>query len=575
MTKKNRDYSFFLTIACIFMAVLSFYLIFSRGGVTLFAAILLALSAAILTNLFLTNWRKIIESLKFKQTRYALSFVLTLLITAGICIFVYLISLNNDSQIDTTPNKKFSLSPQTIQILENLKTDVTVYGFYGTYEDRFTLSRQGMDDILEQYTLYGNKFRYRLYNINKEPDIAQKYKISIPGQMIVTSMNGKGTDGKPEEKTELVAEISEEKITNAIIRVSREKAKKIYFLTGHGEHELISQQAAGLALLDLYLKNQLFETLPLNLSLADGIIPTDCDLLIIAGLKADLFPKEWKGILDYIKRGGNVLLLINPGYVDKSVKYFETLGVKIGRNIIVLDNLSQLNYMLGNMYSVVTTNYGDTEITKGFNFQTFFPTARTVEPVEKMPDGITANNLVSSEASCHTEKVEVQPYSNQMIRSGVSEKTGPVPIGVMLEINTDKWTPPVVKLDKQITGAIPTENIDEQEKRNEAPETDNFSGSKSPEAKLIIIGDSDFIINNHFAEVKGNVDFALNTIAWLTDEGDLISIRPNPNEGTLVVLSEKAKSDLFWIPVIIIPVLILMLGGSVRHFRKKRHSTEG
>jgi hypothetical protein len=535
------------------------------GSLQLRTAVFLVLAVAIGMYFLLNNLRLVFDILHRRWIRYALNFFLFTVIMLSIFVFVYLLALNNDAQIDVTANARYSLSAQTIKVLKNLKEDIEVYGFYGTYQKRYTMGRQQMDDLLEQFTLYGGKFSYKLYNINKEPEFAEKYKVTVPGTLIVT--NGR--------KEEVVSDLSEEKVANAVIRVSRESGKKVYYLSGHGERSDTVTDGSGIYYLNQQLKNMNYKTETLKLSLTGGRVPDDCDLLIVAGLRADLFPLELKGIFDYIKRGGSLYVMLDPGMAPRTASDLDRLGVKIGRNIIVVNSVSELDFITGNIYTPITDNYGNSKITREFNLDTIYDKARSVETADKMPDGVKGNILVSTIENTHSEILSVDALSGMMKRSGKTEKNGPVSIGVTLEINTGKWTEPEIKLDDQEKSRLNTENISlEKKEKKISPEMDTTVSSKDARestAKIVIMGDSDFAMDYIFGSRRGNYDFVLNTIAWLTEQEDLISIRPPHLEGTPIFLSDAEAKNILWVNVIIMPLAILIVGFLVLRSRKHRY----
>jgi len=555
-----------LILGFIAAAMISFTLRDLIGGsLQLRTAVFLGLAVAIGIYFLLKNLRSVSDILRRRWIRYALNFFLLTVIMLGIFVFIYLLALNNDGQIDVTANARYSLSDQTIKVLKNLKEDVVVYGFYGTYQKRYTLGRQQMDDLLEQFTLHGGKFSYKLYNINKEPEIAEKYKVTVPGTLIVTS-------GKKEE---IVSDLSEEKVTNAVIRVSRESGKKVYYLSGHGERSDNVTDGSGIYYLDQQLRNMNYKTETLKLSLTGGRVPDDCDLLIIAGLREDLFPLELKGIFDYIKRGGSLYVMLDPGMAPRTASDLDKLGVRIGRNIVVVNSVNELDFVTGNIYTPITNNYGNSKITREFNLDTIYDKARTVDTAAKMPEGVTGNILVSTIENTRSEILSVDALSGMMKRSGKTEKNGPVSLGVALEINTGKWTQPEIKLDDQEKSRLKTENIGVEKK--DLKNSPDMSITASPEdakngkARVVIMGDSDFAMDYIFGSRRGNYDFVLNTIAWLTEEEDLISVRPPHLEGTPIFLSDTEAKNILWVNVIIAPLAILILGFLILRSRSHRY----
>jgi len=89
------------------------------------------------------------------------------------------------------------------------------------------------------------------------------------------------------------------------------------------------------------------------------------------------------------------------------------------------------------------------------------------------------------------------------------------------------------------------------EKKNEK------GGGKN--SKMAVFGDSDFA-NNSYLNILGNRDLFLNTLNWLAEEEGLISIRPRDTDYNPVILSRAMGKVIFFVPVVIIPAMILVSG---------------
>ena len=117
----------------------------------------------------------------------------------------------------------------------------------------------------------------------------------------------------------------EEAITNAILKVTREKNKAVYFLSGHNERDINdSQDGKGFAVAKKAIETQNYEVKDLNLAEKPSI-PDDCAVLIIAGPKVSLLPTESAVINQYVDAGGKILLMVdpdvNPGMGDELKKW--------------------------------------------------------------------------------------------------------------------------------------------------------------------------------------------------------------------------------------------------------------
>jgi hypothetical protein len=100
---------------------------------------------------------------------------------------------------------------------------------------------------------------------------------------------------------------------------------------------------------------------------------------------------------------------------------------------------------------------------------------------------------------------------------------------------------------------------------------------KEKEGKLVVIGDSDFV-NNFYARVPGNVDFFMNTVGWMLDRQELISVGrtanvpqskrvSTPQQG--LYLSADQSHTFFWVMVVLEPALVLLIGLAVFIRRRK------
>jgi ABC-type uncharacterized transport system involved in gliding motility auxiliary subunit len=109
------------------------------------------------------------------------------------------------------------------------------------------------------------------------------------------------------------------------------------------------------------------------------------------------------------------------------------------------------------------------------------------------------------------------------------------------------------------------------------PSNDSIGGSKQGKdveskkiyAKIVVFGDSDFV-NNTNINLAGNKDFFLNAANWLAEEADMISIRRKEPDATPVILTASQGRLIFWLPVIIIPSLVLVTGIGILTRRRQK-----
>jgi ABC-2 type transport system permease protein len=83
----------------------------------------------------------------------------------------------------------------------------------------------------------------------------------------------------------------------------------------------------------------------------------------------------------------------------------------------------------------------------------------------------------------------------------------------------------------------------------------------------VVFGDADFV-SNKFVSLAGNRELITNTINYLVGRKDLITIPEKERPTDQLMLSRNQGLLLFWIPVVVIPLLIIVLGVVV--WRKRR-----
>jgi len=102
-------------------------------------------------------------------------------------------------------------------------------------------------------------------------------------------------------------------------------------------------------------------------------------------------------------------------------------------------------------------------------------------------------------------------------------------------------------------------------KGEESREADKITG----EGKLAVFGDADFV-SNKFISLAGNNELITNTMNYLVGRKDLITIPEKERPADHLMLTRNQGLLLFWIPVVLIPLLVIVLGVAVWRRRRSR-----
>lgn len=102
--------------------------------------------------------------------------------------------------------------------------------------------------------------------------------------------------------------------------------------------------------------------------------------------------------------------------------------------------------------------------------------------------------------------------------------------------------------------------------------TDTLIGDsgQTRDARVVVVGDSDFASNGQVAAIPGNLNFLLNVMAWLTENEELIAIRPSGKQDPPVILSDSDQRAIVWVAVLG-AVQTVIAAGFVVHLLRRKH----
>jgi ABC-type uncharacterized transport system involved in gliding motility auxiliary subunit len=454
-----------------------------------------------------------------RSTKYALNTAIMSLVFALIIGMVAVMSIKYKIRVDLTKDARYTLSDQTIKIIKSLKQDLEAIAFYRSDER----TRQAMHDLLQEYSYYSPKFNVRFVDPDRNPTEAVKYRITSYRTTLL----------KYGDKEEIIGTESENRITNAMIRLLSEEKKVIYFTKGHGEKRIDSKAGDGYNLVVEAIKRENHEVRDLLLMKATKV-PDDAAVLVISGPGTNFLESELNKISDYVKQGGRVLFMLDPGGANGLIEYLSQYGFEVGRDLII-DKLSQV-YGANYLTPVVVQYHANHPITRGFELATFFPAARSVHIKEELSKG----RYDLAKTSDKSWAVTGELTEEQLTFDADKHKRGPISLA-----------------------AVAAVEVVIEEKKTEAGEE-----SLKKWGKIVVLGDSDLVSNTHL-KLAGNKDFFLNTLNWLAEENVLISVRRKEPGLTPLMMTASQGKLVFWLSMVIVPSLVLVVGIGVTARRRR------
>lgn len=465
--------------------------------------------------------------------------VVTVLGLLGVLfIMVNFIASRRYARWDCSRGQLTALSEKTAQTLKTLTEPLTITVFYQPNHPLYELIR----DQLKEYERASPEVKVEY--VDPDQDIARAQQLVREFEINVTSPEAlnqviftSGTRHKYLSDTELAefdysaaglgggprikAFKGEEAFTGAIISVTQTASPLVWCTDGHGEKSLDAQEPFGLSDLKRALEQQNMAVKTASL-LSQESIPADVRLVVIPGPTHRFTDVEVGFLQTYLERGGSCLLLVDP-LADTGLEGFlERWGVSLKPDVVV-DPSRKLPFVsAANLLVMTYTQHPIVE--KMRTLITLFPLARSVQPVTPTPDGVTVSPLaLTSEDGWGETQTGVETFQ---FNEGEDLK-GPVSIAVAAE---------------RLPATLPEQ-----------------AGSPPLRTRLVVIGDSDFVINAQLGNA-GNKDFLLGAVHWLIEQEQLIGISPKTLESIKLTLTGGQLTGIFWLSFLVLPLACILLG---------------
>ena len=448
--------------------------------------------------------------LKARQTKYAAYAATYILVVIAAVVIVNVLANRFNKTYDTTSNKRYSLSDQTVKIVKGLKQNATI-----TYFDQSTQFHRGKD-LLDQYANLSSKVQVRYVDPDKDPQAAQEAGIRNFGTAVVQI-------GARKEEAKAM---SEEGVTGAFIRDLKNTTRTVCFAAGSGEHQLDSGDRDGLSRFKDLLAKDGYESRGIDL-LQKAEVPSDCTSLVLAGPTRDYERPEVEAIKRYVENGGRALFMMGAplrlGHSEIAdnetlASVLESWGVTLNRDLILdLNPIGQV-VGLGPQVALVTSYTSHPIVSEMKGTATGFPLSRSMDvkgtaktSVEKLFD---SSNSSLATANLSSAAINVNDPKN---------RKGPLTLAAAGTYST---------------------------------------GKENSQGRFAVVGSSAWATNG-FIRFNGNSDLALNTINWLSSDEDLISIRPKAEEDRRLTMT---RSQLNWVRLtsqFFLPLIVLVVGVGV------------
>lgn len=449
------------------------------------------------------------------QLRLAnLSFVVLLLAVVGLLLWL---SRSYHVRVDLTQSSRHSLSEASVAVLARLPEPLKVTAFASQRGELRTVLR----DFLAKYQRHKPDITLEFVDPDSQPERVRAAGVQFDGELLLEY-------GEARE-TVAPTKLNEENFTNALTRLGRRAERWVVFLSGHGERSPERQANFDLSNWAAHLGKRGFKTR--TLALGDHPqIPQNTSVLVIAGPRTQLLPGEVKELEAYLKRGGNLLWLHDPGPLYGLTRIGEALGVEFQPGVLI-DPASAA--ITGQADVIVVAKYGNHPVVRGFADLTVFPHAAGIS-VQKR-EGWTSSVLLDTRNSAWSE---TGPMQGEIRFDKGKDIPGPLALGVALTREIEAVEPGADKAARR-------------------------------EQRVAVIGDGDFLANS-FLENAGNLQLGMSLVNWLARDDAYVSIPVKTARDRALNLTRNAQIAIAGGFLILLPLALGASGLVIWLRRRKR-----
>jgi hypothetical protein len=483
----------------------------------------------------LMNPQGIIDIVSGKGTRTILSTVLLLALGFGIIVALNIIygeivkrAPSPILRTDLTEGQQNSLSPQSIRVAQELTGTVTAYGFFGTTGTEISQQRDA-ENLLKEYQKYSNKLKVEF--VNPDVALAQANRYGLTRYDVVVFDNG--------VRHETADSTSEENFTGALLRLRSNTQKTVAILNVPSILDFggTSQQAVAATLARKGLDTENYVVLPTyNLVVSPTISVTDVNVMIVPPSPENqpLPDNAVRALSDYLDHGGHVLLIGDPLAAPLPSALLQKYGLSEARGIIVDQDR---NSLWGNSPTqLVALTYPSSTITRDMNnVPTIYGAAEPIVVATTTITGFTTTPYIQSSSTAQYAVLQADASGNQsQLALDPNGPQAPMNIGVTVE--------------------------------QTVADTGNFTSTETTKpqvTRLAVLGDYDMLSDQLISQAPGNLDMFNNTVNWLSQSEERISVRPKDTTPRQLTMTEQQQSLIAWSTIVFLPVLVLLGGGLV------------
>lgn len=493
------------------------------------------------------------------------SILVQLLIFIAIVAVVNLISSKLFFRLDFTADKRYTLSEATKGVLDDLDDVVTIKAYFSEDLPTQLLStRKDFQDLLIEYENRSNgNLVFEFINPN-ETEFTETEAQQAGINPVMINVTERDQVQQMRAYLGAIIEVGDHKdiipviqpgnameydLTIALKKITLTDKSKVAFLQGHGEPTInaIAQLMQQLQIL--------YDVEPLTLS-DTGAVPSYYKALVIIDPRDSIPRRDFRLIDSFINQGGSVFVSFSAVEGDMSTadlkrspetglrRWLFEKGITIGESFVIDASSAsvQVQQQLG-PFGMVNTQV---------QFP-YFPIAKVFpeHPISEGLESLLLPFVTNITANNSDTAVHVYP----LVMS--SENTGMESPGRAIDINK-KWAQTDFPLQNEILAVA----------------IEGKMGS-NPSGRMVVVPNGQFVVNGEPGAGQqklnpDNVNFASNSIDWLSDDTGLIDLRTKGITSRPLDIVEDGTRNILKYGNVFLPIVLILIYAFVRNQTNNR-----
>jgi hypothetical protein len=411
------------------------------------------------------------------------------------------------NRVDVTARRMNRLSEASQAVLASGKEPLEMIG---VYRETSPLRDRAVD-LLENYRNASRRIQMRMLDPDRQPEEARALGLTRVGIVVIRS-------GAVQEE---VDDLTEDGMTQAILRVEHPSRTRILFVTGHGEAPIGDAGPSGLGRFTAALRQSGYDAGEIRLF--EQPIGPDVAALAVIGPQRAFLPGEIDRLGRYMDGGGRLLLCLEPGADGGLASLLRMRGIGLD-SLEVYDESPATRGLAMGPRTLLVTDYASHPILGSGAGYTVFSGARTISLSKDAVWGVDAKTLFRTGPQARKTAIGAEAVN----------PSGPAvsqPIAVV-----EEW---------EVTAS-----------GNAAP---GESAPEKPYARMIVVGDSDWL-EGQFIDLYANRDLGLRCMHWLARREFLLRIPPMDLRGTPLRIGLSGMRALFYLLQVGLPLSLLGIG---------------